>query len=565
MKTYEHFRLWANSTLPAVFDESLSYYELLCKVVAVLNEHSDGLNELSGEVDSNYTELNQELSALKEYVDNYFEGLDVESYINSYIQALIDNGTFPVDSIAPETVNYTAGQVNMPKSNFKTIGRLGIPSGHTAQASQVVGTTIYILHHEDNTSPMWLSAFSLSDITTPISSVNLNVAIHGNSMVYDSGSNQFIITDTGSSDDVSIYYVNSVTLQLNGSYAYKGSADGNTSGFAIFGDYAIATLTSTYHAILYKVDRNNGFMKSLGIIRLCPSLGNSLKQDVCANDRFFAMLSCNMTHDNTESPQFIDRQKYEQNTITIFDKSRGFIKNVYFDKFLGIELEGLSVVDNYVDGVRNYRFYITDLKGNLYQLDTTNNSTGFGNIALSGGLFGGIDTPLVTYGGDDGSVGLTYSDSNGSLSIPNNFKSLYNNGNTESTYISNMLRTQTSVVAFNGFTGLLRQTSNTIRVSIYTPKTQLALSYNVLPTGIAQLSGYTYSDNDGENTHFFDKRVNVSTTYEQLITQFLTDVAPLLTAQYGDLTITYGAVGYGFFRFPRYYRTALTYLPLTVQ
>lgn len=41
------FRFWCQKTLPAVFDDSVSYYELLTKVVAKLNEVISNINTQS--------------------------------------------------------------------------------------------------------------------------------------------------------------------------------------------------------------------------------------------------------------------------------------------------------------------------------------------------------------------------------------------------------------------------------------------------------------------------------------------------------------------------------------
>lgn len=45
------FWFWAHKVLPLVYDDSLSYYEVLCKVVAKLNECIDKINELGNELD----------------------------------------------------------------------------------------------------------------------------------------------------------------------------------------------------------------------------------------------------------------------------------------------------------------------------------------------------------------------------------------------------------------------------------------------------------------------------------------------------------------------------------
>lgn len=84
------FRFWCQKVLPLVYDDSLSYYELLCKVVDYLNNVINDVNLLGQNVD----ELNAAFKQLKDYVDNYFDNLDVQEEINNKLDAMIADGTF---------------------------------------------------------------------------------------------------------------------------------------------------------------------------------------------------------------------------------------------------------------------------------------------------------------------------------------------------------------------------------------------------------------------------------------------------------------------------------------
>lgn len=130
------FRFWCNKVLPMVYDNSLSYYELLCKVVDKLNETIDSqndtqqlvanfieavtsdLNEIrtyldtelgeqntkidnaiaafqaeiddfEGDVMGNITALTSAFDDLQEYVDDYFDNLDISEEVqeafNEYV------------------------------------------------------------------------------------------------------------------------------------------------------------------------------------------------------------------------------------------------------------------------------------------------------------------------------------------------------------------------------------------------------------------------------------------------------------------------------------------------
>ena len=58
---------WCQKILPAVYDDSLSYYELLNKVVQKLNEVIDQGNDLS-----------EGMTSLYFYVNEYFANLDID-------------------------------------------------------------------------------------------------------------------------------------------------------------------------------------------------------------------------------------------------------------------------------------------------------------------------------------------------------------------------------------------------------------------------------------------------------------------------------------------------------
>lgn len=86
------FKFWCQKTLPAVYDDSLSYYELLCKVVNCLNELIANTNETN----SNVQKLHNAYIQLQEYVNHYFANLDVQNEINEKLDIMASNGTLTV-------------------------------------------------------------------------------------------------------------------------------------------------------------------------------------------------------------------------------------------------------------------------------------------------------------------------------------------------------------------------------------------------------------------------------------------------------------------------------------
>lgn len=102
-----YFRFWCQKVLPLVYDNSLSYYEVLCKVVDVLNKvieqsnnHSEAILELKREVDQiqdwiNNFDTSYAEKVLAEYIATMvFFGLTQSGYFVAYIPESWDQINF---------------------------------------------------------------------------------------------------------------------------------------------------------------------------------------------------------------------------------------------------------------------------------------------------------------------------------------------------------------------------------------------------------------------------------------------------------------------------------------
>lgn len=84
IKPLTPFRFWAQKVIPLVYDESLSYYELLCKVIDYLNKMGVDFNELL----ENFIELNENFNNLKTWAENEFP-----EFVNDKLDEMAENGT----------------------------------------------------------------------------------------------------------------------------------------------------------------------------------------------------------------------------------------------------------------------------------------------------------------------------------------------------------------------------------------------------------------------------------------------------------------------------------------
>lgn len=76
------FRFWVQNVLPTVYDDSLSYYELLNKVVEYLNRTISEVNGVSAE-----------LQMFENWVVNYFDSVDFQSMVNEKLDEMAEDGT----------------------------------------------------------------------------------------------------------------------------------------------------------------------------------------------------------------------------------------------------------------------------------------------------------------------------------------------------------------------------------------------------------------------------------------------------------------------------------------
>ena len=70
--TVADFKFWCQKVLPLVYDDSLSYYEVLNKMVVYLNQVIDNINADT----ANVTELEDDFLLLQTYVNNFFDDID---------------------------------------------------------------------------------------------------------------------------------------------------------------------------------------------------------------------------------------------------------------------------------------------------------------------------------------------------------------------------------------------------------------------------------------------------------------------------------------------------------
>lgn len=113
------FRFWCQKVLPLVYDDSISYYELLNKVVHYLNNVIKDVSAMGG----NINDLLDAFIKLQNYVNFYFDNLDIQSEVNNIIDRMIKDGTF-------SALFGTADTVDVMQNTLYTVGRFVTTEGY---------------------------------------------------------------------------------------------------------------------------------------------------------------------------------------------------------------------------------------------------------------------------------------------------------------------------------------------------------------------------------------------------------------------------------------------------
>ena len=137
----DSFRFWCQKVLPLVYDDSLSYYELLCKVVNYLNNTIADVNTLGTDVNN----LNNAYNELQSYVNDYFSTLDVQNEINNKLDVMAQDGSLSTliqplfDTYKTEInneVNQQNNKIGVLENRMNTFTSL--PSGSTSGDAELI-------------------------------------------------------------------------------------------------------------------------------------------------------------------------------------------------------------------------------------------------------------------------------------------------------------------------------------------------------------------------------------------------------------------------------------------
>ena len=140
------FRFWCQKVLPLTYDDSLSYYELLNKVVDYLNKTMEDVETLHDDTDAMLAAFN----ALQTYVNTYFDELDLTAEVQTVLDRMAENGSLdellrPIvgeqigDVVAEQIDDVVASQIYNTVAEQINTAIIDVLNGSTVMQNSVEG------------------------------------------------------------------------------------------------------------------------------------------------------------------------------------------------------------------------------------------------------------------------------------------------------------------------------------------------------------------------------------------------------------------------------------------
>lgn len=143
LKAIGNFRFWCQKVLPAVYDDSLSYYELLCKVIQKLNEVIELSNSQS-----------EAIKELEDLMEQFLSG-NIEPYVLEKIAEWFEENepeiVAEIAALQEDEANYNTlndiAHLNKIQERFETNGSSRFPlelNSNIAEPVLIGGSTQYL-------------------------------------------------------------------------------------------------------------------------------------------------------------------------------------------------------------------------------------------------------------------------------------------------------------------------------------------------------------------------------------------------------------------------------------
>ena len=259
MITLPPFKSFLASNIPSVYDNTLSYYDELTKLIAYLEQQVvPAINKNAEDI----AKYEGGLEQLKEYVDHYFDNLDVQQEINNKLDAMAEGGELAeivalyanlpcihaYDTIADMAASESLVAGSFARAMSKTVAGTG--DGNYYKIRETVGGD-----NPDGVNLVTITGTTL--VAEIIPDAFMDVIAHDLQEVEAEIDNKYNRTDNISLQNYLMYDMNKTyysqgsTIDENGTvYVYKSNTSYNGGDVLVF-DKTTETLTNTITTNFY--------------------------------------------------------------------------------------------------------------------------------------------------------------------------------------------------------------------------------------------------------------------------------------------------------------------------
>lgn len=455
---HKHFHFWCQKVLPLVFDESLSYYELLCKVVHYLNHLLDDTSEISKEIYN----IQGELDRLNNYISSDEFLSVVEKRVVEVVNELIDNGVLE-NELDKKFVKVNSNPFSTEVKAEKFLN-FNLPEKHMSQGFCVDSNYLYIAHRlEGDDKPVYIKCID-----------------YDGNMVYDN-----VINDksgapiTGHANNLNVYG-NELYLCLAGgsTKVVKISLDGKYIG-TLNGNYGLSffapfTFKDKPHAIA-------GASGSFGVHYYEYYDGRwNVVMDARYNDTPMLKQGSYASGHYLYLPfSFRSTTYYGYNIVNVYDMYCNLVNTIT------IKSDELFEIEDIGRNSGSENMYVSDLWGQVYKFDTDGLFTSGAGDANTMSLDGNYTGKSILLCGTNGNLNTVERNCITGWKCPTIFKRY------------NYMNIHGQIFLFKGNAPIIKNpNSNTITAQwsglIWSPKKNVMCLVN--PT-------VTYSYNESENKY----------------------------------------------------------------
>lgn len=294
--------------IEADFD-AITNYQLYCKVVEYLNKVIEDTNKIGNQVE----DLTNAFIELQNYVNDYFENLDLQEEIDNKLDEMVEDGTLAeiinqeifselnnkIEKAMLKTDNQSYDNLTLERF-LRTFIRNGNHPDHIdgqdfpiLQGGTYTGNDKMILVQNRSDTNNMLVEVSLIDGSI-IRQVQINLG-HGNSVTYNTKNNKLYVAGLTNTEKHSIFVIDYTTLTLENTLIFNDLPEEegiHSLSYDIIKDkmYIMTETRPTNYLTIYELNQENNILSQIDLPDYDNTISVTNNNDMCVYDNIIYIM-----------------------------------------------------------------------------------------------------------------------------------------------------------------------------------------------------------------------------------------------------------------------------------